>query len=327
MDRISVKREPNAAFGRGFCSKELGMSEPLACLNGRFLPQSDLHVAYFDAGFILGATGADLLRTFRQRLFRLDDHLARFRRSCNAARIPQSATDAELAEIAERLVTHNAGLLAPDQELALVVYATPGPISYYAGLPGGPGDGPPTLALHTFPLPLSRYARFFRDGAHIVVPTTRHVPLECVDPRIKQRSRLTWWIAECEAHDVEPGSSALLLDANDYVTETAGANFLIVKNDAVLTPPRSSVLGGISLLVVEELCRELGIAFEERPLTVADCLAADEAMLASTPYCLAGVRRINGQRIPWPGPVLRTLLTAWSAKVAVDIPGQVLSAR
>src|SRR5262249_46869898 len=159
-------------------------------------------------------------------------------------------------------------------------------------------DGPPTLGMHTFPLPFARYVRLIEHGAHLIVPSTRHVPAVCVDPRLKQRSRLHWWLAEQEAHLADPAASALLLDADGPVTETAAANFLAVRGGTVLSPPRQSVLGGISLRVVEELCRELGIPFAERPLTLYDCLTAEEALLASTPYCLAGVSRIQGVDLP-----------------------------
>jgi branched-subunit amino acid aminotransferase/4-amino-4-deoxychorismate lyase len=133
-----------------------------------------------------------------------------------------------------------------------------------------------------------------------------------------------WWIAEQQAKDVDPEASALLVDAAGHVTETAAANLAVVKDGTVLTPPRATVLNGISLRVVEELCGELGIPFAERPLSLVDCQSADEAMLTCTSYCVAGVRRIDGVELPWPGPVWRRLLAAWSAKVGVDIETQIL---
>lgn len=299
------------------------LMEPLVYLNGRLLASTDAHLPLHDAGFVMGATVTDLCRTFRHRLFRLSDHLGRFRCSCQMACIPQPIGDEELTRIAQDLVAHNAQLLRPEQELALVMFATPGPIGFYGGLPGGPGDGPATLGMHTFPLPFARYRRFFREGVRLVIPATRHVPARCVDPRIKMRSRLFWWRAEQEAHLMDPAASALLLDENEQVTETAAANFLIVKNGVVLSPPREAILGGISLLVVEELCAKLGLRFEERLLSVEDCLSADEAMLASTPYCLAGVCRINGIAIPWPGSIYCQLLAAWNELVGIDIASQI----
>jgi branched-chain amino acid aminotransferase len=301
------------------------MSQALAYLNGRLIPAAEAVLPLHDAGFVLGATITDLCRTFRHQLFRWPDHLARFRRSCAYAQIYPPVSVDELTDAAQRLAGHNADLLAPEQDLALVIFVTPGPIGYYGGLDGGLGDAPPTFGMHTFPLPLARYRRLFQEGAHLVIPSTRHIPPECIDPRIKQRSRLHWWLAEQEARLVEPGATALLLDTGGHVTETAAANLLIVQGGKVLSPPRTSVLGGISLQVVEELCGELGIGFEERPLGLYDCLSADEAMLASTPYCLAGVSRISGTPLPWPGKVFQRLLQAWGERVGLDVRRQILA--
>jgi branched-subunit amino acid aminotransferase/4-amino-4-deoxychorismate lyase len=303
------------------------MTIPLAYLNGRYLAQPDVGLPLHDSGFVMGATVTDLCRTFGRRLYRLGDHLGRFKQSCQLARIPLRVTEDELTRIAQRLVQENSALLNSDEELALVVFATPGSIGYYSGMPGGVGDGEPTLGLHTFPLPFSRYKTLFQQGAHLIVPNTRHVPAASVDPRIKTRSRLFWWLAEQEVKDQAPGASALLLDTEGQVTETVGANFLIVQEGRVVSPPKQSILGGISLRVLEELCGQLAIPFAERPFTIDECLIADEALLTSTPYCIAGVSQINGEPIAWPRPVLLRLQKAWSEAVGLDICQQILASR
>jgi branched-subunit amino acid aminotransferase/4-amino-4-deoxychorismate lyase len=297
----------------------------LAYLNGQYLPQADAHLPLEDAGFVFGATVTDLCRTFNHRPFRWPDHLARFRRSCHAVHIPLLLPDEELTHIADRLIAHNAALVQSEQDLALVLFATPGPIGYYAGKSGGPGDGRPTLGMHTFPLPFARHRRLMEKGAHLVVPPTRHVPAASIDPRVKHRSRLHWWLAEQEAHLVEPGATALLMDAQDNLTETAAANFLLVKQGVVISPPSHAILEGISLQTVRELCGELKISFEEKSLRLCDALTADEAFLSNTAYCLACVSRVNGVALPWPGPIYQRLLEAWSARVGVDIRRQIFS--
>src|SRR5262245_2127896 len=286
------------------------MPEPLAYLNGDWVPASRMALPVHDAGFVFGATITDLCRTFRHRLFRWPDHLARFRRGCEYAGISLASSEAQLTAIADKLIAHNSGVIAPGDDLAFVVFATPGPIGHYIGAPGA--DGPATLGMHTFSLPWVRYRPLFERGAHLVVPAVRHIPPLCVDPRIKQRSRLNWWLAARQASGGEAGAAALLCDLDGHVTETATANFLIVKNGTVISPPHSSILDGISLRVTRELCAAQDIPFEERLLTVAECLAADEALLTSTPYGVAGVSRLNAQPIPWPGPMLTRLQRAWN---------------
>ena len=304
------------------------MTEPLAYFNGKFLPQSQVRLAINDAGFIFGATVTDLCRTFRHRLLRLDAHLIRFRQSCELARVPQPLGDDQLAGIAQELIRHNAQLIAPEHDLALVMFATPGEIGYYLGQPGGPGDGPPTLCMHTFPLPFHRYARLIREGAWLIIPKTRQLSFWSIPRAIKHRSRLHWWLAEQEVRQTDPGASALLLDdigLGQRVTETAAANLVVVRGGRVQTPEREGVMNGISLLVVQELCEELGLPFEEVGLGPSDCYRAEEAMLASTPYGLAPVSRINDRAIPWPGPVFHQLIAAWNRKVGLDIVAQILS--
>jgi hypothetical protein len=50
-------------------------------------------------------------------------------------------------------------------------------------------------------------------------------------------------------------------------------------------------------------------------------------MLTSTPYGVAGVSRINGVPIPWPGPIFQQIQHAWSQKVGLDIGRQILANR
>ncbi len=140
---------------------------PLACCNGRFLPAGEASLSIADAGLVFAATVTDFCRTFGRRLFRWDEHLARFRRDCQACFIPLPAGDEELTAVASRLVEHNAALLPPGGELALVSFATPGPLGIYHGAAGQ--DGPPTLCLHTIELPFARYRRFFAEGVALAL--------------------------------------------------------------------------------------------------------------------------------------------------------------
>ena len=297
------------------------MTEPLAFLNGRLLPQSEASIALNDAGFIFGATVTDLCRTFRQRLYRWADHLARFRQSCQLAHIGLSLSDAEINHRAQQLVAHNASLIHAHHDLALVLFATPGPIGYYLGQSTEVGADP-TFGMHTFPLPFARIHASIEQGVYLITTGVRQIPTACIDPHIKQRSRMHWWLAQHQAYD---GTQALLLDMDGHVTETASANFLLVKDGTIVSPPRNSILGGISLQVVTELCGRLGIPMAYRPISLDVCYAADEALLTCTSYCVAGVSQINDHALRWPGLMLARLLEAWNAEVGIDIHGQIMA--
>src|SRR5687767_9829313 len=138
------------------------MTTPLAYLDGQFVPFAEAGLPLHDAGFVSGATVVDNARTFRHKLFRWDDHLARFKRDCLACYVPLDATDEQLSATAEELVAHNATLLPPGGELQLVTFATPGPLGFYLG---EADSGPATLGMVAYPLPFARYRRFFEEGA------------------------------------------------------------------------------------------------------------------------------------------------------------------
>ncbi len=149
-------------------------------------------------------------------------------------------------------------------------------------------------------------------------------------PTVKHRSRMLWYIADHKAREQSrnPAALGITLDGpGGSFTETSIGHFLAVVKGVVTTPPRETVLDGISLRVTEELCRSLKIPFLEDRLWLSGLHKYSEVMLAGTGFCLAGVSELftwNPQpgRFAWPGPVFTKLLAAWSDLVGVDIARQ-----
>jgi len=293
------------------------MTEPLAFLNGRWIPASQLAVSAVDAGFVLGATVAEQLRTFGGKLFRLDEHLARLEHSLEVVGIEPGMTLREIARAAAELVRRNHSLLAPGDDLGLTIFVTPGIYPAYAET----GAGGPTVAMHTYRLPFRLWAEKYETGQSLVTTPLRQVPSECWPAELKCRSRMHYYLADRHAARVEPGARALLLDRDGRVIEASTANVLICRADeGLLSPPAARILPGISLAVVGELARDLAIPKAERELTPDDLAAADEALLSSTPFCLLPVTRFDGREIGGgrPGPVFAKLLRAWAERVGLD---------
>lgn len=301
------------------------MSESLVFLNGQMVPASQAHIAIFDAGIVLGATVTEMTRTFRQKLYRLEEHLDRLFRSLKYTRMDIGISKEQLAAASQEVVAHNARLVDPRDELGLVHFVTAGEFPTYAGSAGRAARLTPTICVHTFPMPFEFWAAKLEKGQHVVTPAIRHVPPQCYDPKMKYRSRMHYYLADKEAQLVDPDAAALLLDLAGNVTETGGANFLIVERGTIVSPTLVNTLPGISRSMVIELARRLGIPFVERDIQVHSVMNADEAFTASTPYCLLPVTKINGVPISdgKPGPVLRRLLEAWSADIGLDIAGQI----
>ncbi len=61
---------------------------PIAYLNGQFLPPEQARVSIDDRGFQFGDGVYEVVRVYRGKPFRLDDHLIRLERSAQAVRIP-----------------------------------------------------------------------------------------------------------------------------------------------------------------------------------------------------------------------------------------------
>lgn len=299
--------------------------ESLVYLNGRFVPASAAHVAIFDAGVVLGATVTEMTRTFKHEPWRLDDHLARLFRSLRYTRMDIGQTLDEFAAVSRELVAHNAELIDSQDELGLIHFVTAGEFPVYAGSAGRSARTTPTVCAHTFPMPFEFWAKKLTQGQHLVTPAIRHVPPQCYDPKMKYRSRMHYYLADQEARLVDPDAAALLLDLQGNVTETSGANFLLVDRGTIVSPTTVNTLPGISRAMVIQLAEELHIPFVERDIQVYDVINASEAFTSSTPYCLLPVTRINGLAIGdgQPGPIFQRLMTAWSEAVGLDIAEQI----
>jgi branched-chain amino acid aminotransferase len=298
------------------------MSESLVYLNGQLLPASAARLPIYDLAIVQGATVSEMTRTFRQQLFRLDDHIERLFSSLAYVGFDLAVTRQELAAVSHELVEHNAAGAGRGAELALVHFVSAAEHAMYAGHEVRSG---PTVCAHTFPLRFSTWAKKFREGVRVITPAIRQLPPECVDPHIKHRSRLHYYLAERQARDADAEAVALLLDTNGHITETNGANFLMVEHGRLVSPRFEKTLAGISRKVVLELAERLALGVVERDLTVADVLVANEAFLTGTPYCMLPIATINGQPIGagGRGPLFERLISAWSQDVGLDIAAQI----
>ena len=293
----------------------------LAHFRDRMIPAAEAKLSIYDLGIVMGATVTDMARTYGHEPFRLKDHLIRFYESCKYARLKVPLSLEATEKVTREITRHNAQELVAKEDLAIVFFITPGENAVYAGSAAGRVHLEPTFCIRTFPLPFSNWAHLFRDGAHVVTPSIRHIPLQCVDPKIKCRSRMHWWLADQEAHLTDPKAITLLLDLDGNVTETSGSNFLIAKHGAAISPTACNTMRGISRQNVIELCAKLHIVFTERDFQVHDVINADEAFLTTTPYGIAPVTRINGLDIGngKPGPLFKRIASAWSEQVGFDI--------
>ena len=280
----------------------------IAFLNGRLIPQHELAVAFNDAGFVAGTTITDYCRTHRQSLFRWPDHLARLRHDCAVCDIALPYSDAELAGAATAILAAQRPLHPDGTEFALITFATPGPFGFMSG---EAANGPPTVGMHAFPVPVARYQHFFEGGAKLeIVGVLPRVEGGIVPPGIKHRSRIHWSLAAQRRS--QPGNVPVLVDQFDGSPDTAIGSVLAVIQGVVTRPRHGTVLESIGLKIAGEKCRELGIEFAEFDGDWrAHFAVASEVLLCGSAFGIAGVCRLNAIEFPWPGSVLMALEKVW----------------
>lgn len=289
------------------------MREISAYLNGVWVPSSELHIAVDDLGFLVGATVTERLRTFGGRVFRLEEHLARFRNSLRIVGLEAESITRQVAEAAPEFVRRNAGLIDTEDDWSIAVFATP-----------GRGDGP-TVCVHGNPLPFHTWAAKFASGVSVVVSDVHQVPPNCLPPELKCRSRMHYYLADREAAARRPGSRAILLDQDGFIAEGTTANLVLYrKGEGLISPPADHILSGVSLGVMQELAHKLELPFVTRRIPLDDFYAADEAFLTSTSICVLAVVECDAKPIGSgrPGDVYQRLLQSWNELAGIDIAKQ-----
>ena len=295
-------------------------SERIIYLNGEYLPEREAKVSVLDRGFRWGDAVYDAFRTFDGRPFKLDEHVDRFFRSLRYVRIEPRVCKAELTAVIAEVIRQNEPARRTDGDYLVTMQASRGLVTQVYD----PRSAGPTVTVYCLPLSFDVHARYYREGAHVVVPSIRRTPPECVSPRAKISNKMNHFQAEFEAKAVDPDAFALMLDTNGNVAESSGSDFLFVSNVVLRIPERRTHLTGVSLLTAAELAEKNGMQTDEGAFTLFDLYNAEEAMLTASTYCLLPVVRVNGMPLGdgTPGPVVAKLLASWSELVGVDVVEQ-----
>ncbi|MBL8307670.1 MAG: D-amino acid aminotransferase [Rubrivivax sp.] len=283
------------------------MNDPLVFLNGEVLPISRAKVSVLDRGFIFGDGVYDVVPVYGKRLFRFDEHIARLNRSLAKLRIASPATRDEWLARCRQLVAATAEATGAEDQ---VVY-----IQVTRGV--APRD-------HVMPSSITPTVFMMANPMKPATPEQRHAGVACTTARdfrwergdIKSTSLLGNVLARQMSAD--HGAMETIMFRDGYLTEAAASNVWIVHEGALLGPPKSEhVLEGIRVELLRELCEEVGIAYNLRPIPEADVLAADEVLLSSATKEILPVTKIDGEPVGHgalrgkPGPVYARLHEAY----------------
>ena len=294
--------------------------------NGEFVPEADARISIFDSALMFGDMVFEMTRSFNKEQFRLREHLERLMAGVKILHIPLQLGIRELEEICHEVVRRNDPVFSETDEHRLMINVSRGPLAIYHEVFGGKME--PTVVIADFPLKwtVTGMGELFDEGINAVVPSQRAIPSSLMDPKIKNRSRLFYQMANIEVSKVKGERNwALLLDPDGLVTEGTGDNFFIVRDGKVLTPAGRNILRGVSRDYVSVLCAEMNIECIERDFDLYDVYTADEAFMTGTPFCVLPVSSVNGLPIGEQsmGPTTRRLIDQWSRNVGVDVEQQI----
>jgi branched-chain amino acid aminotransferase len=208
-----------------------------------------------------------------------------------------------------------------DDEHRLMINVTRGLLGLYQGI--DTENKGPNVIIADFPLrwTVQGMGKLFDSGVNAVVPSQRTIPANLLEPKVKNRSRIHYLMANIEVAQYKGNNNwALLLDPDGYVAEGTGSNFFIVKDGYLMTPEPRNILRGISrqyVMSIKPSC--------EKNIELYDVINADEAFYTGTPFCVLPVTSINGIPIGKGkvGNITQEILRIWGQNVGVDIVKQI----
>ena len=277
--------------------------DTLCHLNGQTLPLCDAKVSVLDRGFIFGDGVYEVIPVYGRRLFRFDEHMARLARSLSKLRINNPHSRDGWLALVRTLVAAQ-----PAEDQLVYLQITRG------------------VALRDHVMPEGISPTVFAMTSAMKPPSAeqRHQGVACVTARdfrwergdIKSTSLLGNVLARQMSAD--HGATETVMFRDGWLTEASASNVWVVHEGALLGPPKGDhVLEGIRYNLLAELCQEVGIAYNLRPIAEADVFAADELLLSSATKEVLAITRLDNQGVGHgalrgkPGPVYARLYEAY----------------
>jgi branched-chain amino acid aminotransferase len=302
-------------------------SQRLVYFNGKLIPETEAKVSVYDSALMFGDMVFEMTRSFNKKQFKLREHIERLYAGVKILRIPLEMTLEEMENACYQTIEANDHLFNADDEHRLMIDVSRGLLGIYQGIDGLHKG--PNVIIADFPLrwTVVSMAPLFKTGINAVITSQRAIPGHLLDPKIKNRSRIHYLMANIEAGQLEGDNNwALLLDPDGFVAEGTGDNFFIIKDGILITPEGRNILRGISRdYVINDLCPQLSIQVVEKNIEAYDVYTADEAFMTGTPFCMLPVTSLNGSPIGngVVGDGFNRLISQWSVNTGVDIVGQI----
>lgn len=220
-------------------------------------------------------------------VFRLEEHVKRFRKSGQFYNISLNFTDKEITEAITGICKKN--------KIKKSCYVRP---FYFVGDYGinlhVTEKAPTNVAIFTFPFG----DLFDKNGITAGVSSWRKFSDLSTPPQAKMGGNYLNSIIATQEAKRNGYDEAILLDHNGNVSEAPGENIFIVRDGKITTPPlSSSALEGITRDAVIKIGMDLDIQVSENNITRSELMMSDEVFLTGTAAEITPIIEIDGKKI------------------------------
>jgi branched-chain amino acid aminotransferase len=271
---------------------------------GRLTHRDEAGVSPFDSVVQGGDAVWEGLRLYQGRIFALDEHLARLRRSAQALAFAEIPDDDEIVEQVRRTLAANGMTDGVHVRLTL----TRG-VKITSGMdPRLNTSGPTLIVLAEHKPPV-----YDAGGITLATASVRRPSPDVLDPKIHHNNLLNSILAKIEAN-VAGADDALMLDGRGFLAETNATHLFFVTRGVLCTPTTAACPEGITRATVLRLAADSGIPTEVGDFSPPQLYAADEAFVTGTMGELTPVLAVDGRRIgdAEPGRLTATLSAAYA---------------
>jgi branched-chain amino acid aminotransferase len=273
-------------------------------VGGRLSHRDEAGVSPFDSVVQGGDAVWEGLRLYDGRIFALDEHLDRLRRSAQALAFEQIPTDDEIVEQLRRTLAANDMTDGVHIRLTL----TRG-VKVTSGMdPRLNRSGPTLIVLAEHKPPV-----YDAGGITLVTSSMRRPAPDVLDPKIHSNNLLNSILAKIEAN-VAGADDAVLLDGLGFLAETNATHLFFVLDGVLCTPTTRACPEGITRATVLRLAEEAGVPTEVGDFGLPRLYSAAEAFVTGTMGELTPVLAVDGRLIGsgQPGAVTKQLSAAYA---------------
>jgi branched-chain amino acid aminotransferase len=279
-------------------------------VGGKLAHRDEGGVSPFDSSVQGGDAVWEGLRLTNGRIFALDEHLARLRRSAHALAFSSIPPDAAMVSEIRRTLAANEMRDGVHIRLTL----TRG-VKITSGMDPRLNDsGPVLIVLAEFKDPVYDLA-----GIRLITSSVRRPAPDCLDPKIHHNNLLPSILAKIEAN-VAGADDAVMLDHRGFIAETNATHIFMVCGGVLSTPTTASCPEGITRATVLRLASSAGMATEVGDYTLPQLYNAAEVFVTGTMGGLAPVVAVDGRVIGTGavGPVTKQLTELYTALTATS---------